>query len=133
MNTKITKGIVEQVKKYESKFPNMTRHELGKLVGVSAASVSNISNGMYNYMLEEASEDTSDVTTVKSVIPYEEYKNLVKCEMAIQDLFNAARASMNDEGVLFVDFRCVNDILLEYFPEEHKQRVIELEGERYDG
>ena len=86
-------------------------------------------------MFEEAPETkvASDNTKVKSVIPYEEYKKLVKCEMAIKDLFNAARTSMNDEGALFVDYRYVNNILLEHFPEEHKQRVSELEGERYDG
>ena len=53
MNTKITKEIVEQVRYYATKYPKLTRAELAKLVSISAASVSNIFGGMYDYILKK--------------------------------------------------------------------------------
>ena len=130
MNAKITKTIVEAVKKYESKFPNITRNELGKLVGISAASVSNISNGLYDYLLEETEEEAKTIT---SEIPYEDYRRLVRCELAVSQLLGMARASVNEEGLLFVDYRYVSDVLRKCVPEEYQNRLTELEGEKENG
>ena len=128
MNTKITKEIVETTKRYDKKFPNMTRHELAKLVGISSASVSNIVNGMYDHILTET---TTPEATVTSDIPYEQYKRLVQCELCITELLNSAVASMNAEDMLFIDYRNVNAILQKCMPEEYEQRLRELRG-KYD-
>jgi hypothetical protein len=124
MNTKITKEIVEATKRYDKKFPNLTRHELAKLVGISAASASNIVNGMYDYMVT----DTTSEATVTSEIPYEQYKRLVQCELCITELLNSAVASMNDEARLFIDFRSVDGILRKFIPEEYEQKLQKLRG-----
>lgn len=124
MNTKITKEIVEATKRYDKKFPNLTRHELAKLVGISAASASNIVNGMYDYMLTE----TTPEATVTSEIPYEQYKRLVQCELCITELLNSAVASMNSEDMLFIDYRNINAVLRKFIPEEYEQRLRQLRG-----
>ena len=127
MNKKITKTIVEAVMNYKEKYPKMKQSEIALLVGIAPSSVSNILNGMYEYMLNEDKENTSEGTNgIKSEIPYEEYKKLVTCELAIKELISQAKASTKEDGLLFIDYHSFSFIINNYFPEEFENRLDEL-------
>lgn len=118
----ITKETVEMVNKYAKKFPTMTAEELSKLCGISRSSVSNILNGLYNNLLEEH----KDSNTIKSEIPYSTYKNLVTCELCIDEIFKCARKPNEGDERLFLDYRMLSDILERYFPDRFEQRLREV-------
>lgn len=122
----ITKEVVENVMKYSKKFPTMTTEELSVMCGCSRASVSNILNGMYNYLLEEGNGEK----TVKSEIPYSDYKKLVVCEIAINELIEAASKSSCDDGFLFLSYKSFSTIIERYFPEQYAKRLAEVEKEK---
>lgn len=119
----ITKETVEMVNKYAKKFPTMTAEELSKLCGISRSSVSNILNGLYNNLLEEHNKDSK---TIKSEIPYETYKNLVSCELCIDEIFKSVRKPNDSDERLFLDYRVLSDILGRYFPDRFEQRLREV-------
>ena len=53
----ITRETVEAVFKYKKKYPEMTMVELAVLCKTSAASTTNILNGMYNHLLEDTKKE----------------------------------------------------------------------------
>lgn len=142
MGTRITKTIVEQVNRYIKKYPKMSKREIGKLVGIGTTSVWNICNGMYDHLLVEevkvpevpvaeecaVSEEVSAPAekVIKSDIPYETYRRLVSCELAIKEIFNRASLSKSDECSLFVDYRFVSSVLERHFPDEFKETLRDL-------
>ena len=126
MGVKITKEIVESVNKYTRMYPSMTYEEIGRLVGASRASVGNIVNGLYEHLLKE---DAEAEKTIKSDIPYDTYRRLVACELAIDELINNAIVSNSGEVCLFVSFRYFDSVIKRYFPEEHANKIKELYGE----
>lgn len=129
MNTKITKEIVEAVKKYTRKYPNMSQKEIAKLCGISQCSVSGIMNGLYEYLLEEteAAEDTEKA--IKSEIPYGTYRRLVSCELAIEELIEGSKKKINGDGLLFIDYHFFSQIIKKYFPESYDAKLNELYNE----
>ena len=124
----ITKETVMAVNKYHEKYPSMTQAEIAALCKCSSASVGNILNGMYKHLLEE--EKKVEDKGVKSTIPYEEYKKLVACELAIDEIFKRAIKSVKSENYgddeLFIDFRWLFGVLKRYFPEKYEERLKEL-------
>ena len=128
MGVKITKEIVESVNKYTRMYPSMTYEEIGRLVGASRASVGNIVNGLYDHLRKE---DAEAEKTIKSDIPYDTYRRLVTCELAIDELINSAIKSNSGEVMLFLSAKYVDSVLKRYFPEEHEAKMIELFGEDY--
>ena len=118
----ITRETVEAVFKYKKKYPEMTMVELAVLCKTSAASTTNILNGMYNHLLEDTKkEEKKDVIT--SDIPYEEYKKLVTCELAIDEIFGKSTKSTTRDDELFVDYRWLSAVLKRYFPEKFAERL----------
>ena len=124
----VTKEIVEAVKKYAKKYPNLTQDELSKLAGTSTGSVSNIVNGKYDYLLEEEVNAIRGAEkSIKSEIPYEAYRKLVSCELAIQELINSTKTSkVADDDCLFINYKFFDSVIRRYFPEEHAKRTSEL-------
>ena len=114
---KITNEIVEEVKKYASKYPDMTQNDMARLVGISPASVSNILNGTYKEEKEKV---------VESQIPHETYRRLVMCEEAFKEILRNARTAYGEEDLLFVDYRTVSSILKRCLPEEFEERLNEI-------
>ena len=130
MNVKITKEIVKAVKDYKEKYPKMKQVEIALLVGIAPSSVSNIMNGMYEYLLHEVEvEKANETNGVKSEIPYDEYKRLVTCELAIKELMSQAKASTKEDGLLFIDYHSFSFVMNNYFPEEYEKRLDEFDGE----
>lgn len=125
---KITKEIVEAVKKYAKKYPEMPQKEVGLLVGVSDWSVSCILNGKYDFLLDDGNGDTEKERkkTIKSDIPYDTYKKLVTCELAIDELINNAIKSNSGEEMLFLSAKYVDSVLKRYFPEKYEAKMKEL-------
>lgn len=126
MGVKITKEIVEAVNKYTRMYPSMTYEEIGRLVGASRASVGNIVNGLYEHLLKE---DAEAEKTIKSDIPYDTYRRLVTCELAIDELINSAIKSNSGEVMLFLSAKYVDALLKRYFPEKYEAKMEELFGE----
>ena len=123
MGVKITKAIVEAVKGYAKKYPNMTQLEIGKLVEISNSSVSYILNGQYDHLLIEPEEKV-----IRADIPYETYRRLVCCELAMNDIINHLIISRSTEDCLFIDYRLVDSVVSRYLPEEYSMRCAELYG-----
>lgn len=123
MGVKITKEIVEAVNKYSRMYPSMTHEEIGRLVGASRASVGNIINGMYEHLLNE---DAEVEKPIKSDIPYEAYKRLVACELAIDEMLDRATAFTGGDKEIFLDFRYFANIIKRYFPEEYEKKLTEV-------
>lgn len=127
MNT-ITKETVMAVNKYHEKYPGMTQAEIAALCKCSPASVGNILNGMYKHLLEE--EKKVEDKGVKSFIPYEEYKELVTCELVIDEIFSRTiKSNIKQEDYadgLFIDFRWLFGVLKRYFPKRYEKKVKEL-------
>jgi hypothetical protein len=122
----ITKEIVEMVNKYATKFPQLNYKELSKLCGVSTSSVSCILNGMYNNLLEGDTE----AKKIKSEIPYDTYKKLVCCELAIEEMLaNSMRPNNLDEDALFLSYRKYSEIIKKYFPERFDEKVKAVQSE----
>lgn len=121
MGYKINKDLVTEVKKYASKYPNMTQEDLAKFVGVSPASISNILNGMYDDFLEEKS--------VESQIPYETYRRLVMCEETVKEILRNAKIGFNEEDSLFIDYRILSAIIERCLPEDFQEKINELKTE----
>ena len=121
---KITKEIVEAVKKYEENYSMMTNEDMAILVGVSPSSVNNIRRGMCDYLLEEKEVEQ---TPIRSEIPYNEYKRLIACEMAINEMFKSAKSSTYEDDYLFIDYHDVSYILQKYVPDDYQNVVDELE------
>lgn len=111
----ITNEIVIATKKYAKKYPDMTYQDIAKLVGVSAASVGNILNGMYN-------EDKA----VESKIPYETYRRLVMCEEAVKEIFKNMKKAIGEDDMMFVDYHIVNAIMNRCLPEDFEARLNEI-------
>lgn len=122
---KITKDIVKAVKNYKAKYPHMTNKETAKLVGVSDWAVSCIINGNYNHLLEDTNEEADD-KSLKSQIPYEAYKRLVACELAIDEMLDRATAFTGGDKEIFFDFRYFANIIKRYFPEEYEKKLTEV-------
>ena len=120
----ITKETVMAVNKYHEKYPSMTQAEIAALCKCSSASVGNILNGMYKHLLEE--EKKVEDKGVKSTIPYEEYKKLVACELAIDEIFGRSLISINDEDELFIDYKYLFGVFKRCFPEKYADRVKQL-------
>lgn len=118
----ITKEIGEQVKAYKAKFPMMTCEELGKLCGISRASANNILNGLY----DETKTDNPG-KTVKSEIPYDTYKRLVLCELAIGEMMDNVLESDRDDNILSLSYRRFSEIISRYFPDEFEAKIRELQ------
>lgn len=121
----ITRETVEAVFKYKKKYPEMTMEELAVLCKTSSSSVSNIMNGVYNHLLEDTKKEEKK-GVVSSDIPYEEYKKLVACELAIDEIFGRSLISINDEDELFIDYKYLFGVLKRYFPEKYADRVKQL-------
>lgn len=117
---KITNEIIEEVKRYASKYPEMTQHEIAKLVGISHGSVNNIINGKFD----------SEQKVINSQIPYETYRKLVMCEEAVEEIFRNAKSAFGEEELLFVDYRTVSVILKRCFPEEFEEKLNEIKETR---
>jgi hypothetical protein len=130
MGVRITREIVESVKGYMKKYPNMSQAELSRLVGTSSTSVGSICKGLYDYLLEEVADSKEEkAKTLKADIPHETYRKLVCCELAIGELFDRAKISVQGGDFLFIDFKAVSSILERYFPEEYEKKFNELEAE----
>ena len=119
----ITKEIVEQVKSYKAKFPTMISEDIGKLCGISRSSAQNILNGMYDSYLQ----DGTSAKTVKSEIPYEDYKRLVTCELAINEMLASTLKSDSDNNILFLSYRRFSEIISRYFPDRFAEKIAELQ------
>ena len=126
----ITKETVEAVIKYNRKYPQMTMKELGALCGIAGSSVSNILNGMYNELLENNKDENKK--SIDSQIPYDEYKRLVTCELAIKEMLERTKKSQYEAKELFLDFRSFSEIIQKCFPEEYAKKIKELYGSDED-
>lgn len=135
MGYKINKEVVETVKKYSKKYPDMATEEIGKLVGISQSSVSSILRGGYDSLLliadkpKESAEAKEEKRSVKSQIPYEEYRRLVSCDIAMKEIMSCARKTLSDDEELFIDYRLLSNIIKRYLPDEYQQRVNEVYNE----
>lgn len=121
MSYKITKEVVLTVKKYMSKYPDMTQEDLAKLVGVSPASISNIVSGRYDDLIEEKS--------VESQIPYETYRRLVMCEETVNEILRNMKSTFDESDSLFIDYHILSAIIERCLPEDYQKRVNEIKAE----
>ena len=130
MGVRITREMVESVKGYAKKYPDMSQAEISRLVGTSSTSVGSICKGLYDYLLEEVAEPKEEkVKTIKAEIPYETYRKLVCCELAINELLGRAKISDSEEGTLFISYKVVSSVLERYFPDEFTKIFEELQEE----
>ena len=131
MGARITKEVVEQVKGYINKYPNMPLRDIAKLVDIGTTSVNSIRNGAYDHLLVEECEEISvpKSKTIKSEIPYETYRRLVSCELAISEIIARAKLSVSAEDTLFIDYKFLSSLLERHFPDEFKKRLEELQEE----
>ena len=131
MGARITKEVVEQVKGYINKYPTMPLRDIAKLVDIGTTSVNSIRNGAYDHLLVEKSEElcVPKEKTIKSEIPYETYRRLVSCELAIKEIFDRAKLSVSVEDTLFIDYKFLSSLLERHFPDDFKKRLEELQEE----
>lgn len=122
MGYKITKETILEVKKYASKYPELTQEDLAKFVGVSPASVSNILRGTYDDFIEEQK--------IESQIPYETYRRLVMCEEAVKEIFRNTKVGFDEEDTLFIDYHILSAILERCLPEDFHEKINELKIEK---
>lgn len=120
---KVTKEIVEKVKKYLLNYSNLTQEEIGVLCGVSKGTVHYISKGDYDHMLKETEEEK-----IFTEIPYEKLKRLIACENAIDEIFACAKECFGYDDEIFVDYHSVSSILKKHLPEEHDNKLKEING-----
>ena len=78
--------------------------------------------------MEEANEKHNP-ETIKSEIPYETYRRLMSCEMAINEILDRASLSISDDNVLFIDYRMVSSIIQRYLPVDFTEKLDALREE----
>lgn len=122
---KVTKEIVIKVKGYVNEHPDLTLEEIGILCGVSHGTVCNIKHGKYDYLFEESEEAIQPIITE---IPYEKLKRLIACENAIDEIFSCAKECFGYDDEIFIDYHSVSSILKKHLPEEHENKLAEING-----
>lgn len=114
---KITKENVLAVKEYLKEHPNLTHTEIGKLCGVSGATVSRIKNNAYDFLI------TGEKQAVTTSIPYEELKRLIAFEAVVNDILNSCTLSEQDNTLVYLSFSYLNKILKAHIPDELESRL----------
>lgn len=126
---RMDRELTDTIKQYLLDPRHFTHDEIARLTGVSKTTVSRVNAGEYDHLLDPDSVGDSEISGNITQIPYEELKNLIKCEQFIAELFAMAVASDRDDDELYFPRHSINAALKRYFPDTY---IAKLDAVRVD-
>ena len=121
--TKMDRELTIKIKQYLLDPRHLTLDEIARLTGVGATTVSRVKAGEYDHLLDSDSVSDSEIPGNITQIPYEELKNLIKCEQFITELFAMAVASDRDDDELYFPRHPLSAALKRYFPDAYAAKL----------
>ena len=115
--------LTDTIKQYLLDPRHFTHDEIARLTGVSKTTVSRVNAGEYDHLLDPSSVGDSEISGNITKIPYEELKNLIKCEQFITELFAMAVASDRDDDELYFPRHPLSAALKRYFPDAYEAKL----------
>lgn len=128
---KMDRELTITIKQYLLDPRRFTHDEIAKLTGVSTSTVSRVKLGEYDHLLDASSVDDSEISRNITQIPYEELKNLIKCEQFVAELFAMAIASDKDDDELYFPRHYINATLRRYFPDTYATKLEAVKVDTY--
>jgi hypothetical protein len=115
--TSVTPDVVQAVKRYLSdpKYQALTVTEIGMMTGISATSVSRISNGEYDHLLEQQK--------VSASIDLLELQHLFACEQIVKDMIACSKLDDTQEDSLYFPRHKADAIVKKYVPDMVQERL----------
>lgn len=129
--TKMDRELTIKIKQYLLDPRHLTLDEIARLTGVGATTVSRVKAGEYDHLLDTDSVGNSEIPENITKIPYEELKNLIKCEQFIAELFAMAVASDRDDDELYFPRHYINAALKRYFPDTYAAKLDTVRVDTY--
>lgn len=129
--TKIDRELTIKIKQYLLDPRHLTLDEIARLTGVGATTVSRVKAGEYDHLLDSDSVGDSEISGNITKIPYEELKNLIKCEQCIAELFAMAVASDRDDDELYFPRHQLSAALKRYFPDTYTAKLDTVRADTY--
>lgn len=120
---RMDRELTDTVKQYLLDPRHFTHDEIARLTGVSKTTVSRVNAGEYDHLLDPSSVGDSEISGNITQIPYEELKNLIKCEQFITELFAMAVASDRDDDELYFPRHPLSAALKRYFPDAYAAKL----------
>ena len=121
--TKMDRELTIKIKQYLLDPRHLTLDEIARLTGVGATTVSRVKAGEYDNLLDSDSVGDSEISGNITKIPYEELKNLIKCEQFLTELFAMAVASDRDDDELYFPRHRLSEALKRYFPDAYTAKL----------
>lgn len=128
---RMDRELTDTVKQYLLDPRHFTHDEIARLTGVSKTTVSRVNAGEYDHLLDPSSVGDSEISGNITQIPYEELKNLIKCEQCIAELFAMAVASDRDDDELYFPRHYINATLKRYFPDTYAAKLDTVRVDTY--
>lgn len=128
---KMDRELTVAIKQYLLDPRRFTHDEIARLTGVSTTTVSRVNTGEYDHLLDPSSVGDSEISGNITQIPYEELKNLIKCEQFIAELFAMAVASDKDDDELYFPRHYINATLKRYFPDTYTAKLEAVKADTY--
>lgn len=128
---KMDRELTVKIRQYLLDPRHFTHDEIARLTGVSATTVSRVNAGEYDHLLDTDSVGNSEIPENITKIPYEELKNLIKCEQCIAELFAMAVASDRDDDELYFPRHYINATLKRYFPDTYTTKLDTVRVDTY--
>lgn len=129
--TKMDRELTIKIKQYLLDPRHLTLDEIARLTGVGATTVSRVKAGEYDHLLDSDSVGDSEIPGNITQIPYEELKNLIKCEQFITELFAMAVASDRDDDELYFPRHQLSAALKRYFPDTYTAKLDTVRVDTY--
>lgn len=128
---RMDRELTDTVKQYLLDPRHFTHDEIARLTGVSKTTVSRVNAGEYDHLLDPSSVGDSEISGNITQIPYEELKNLIKCEQFITELFAMAVASDRDDDELYFPRHPLSAALKRYFPDAYAAKLDTVRVDTY--
>ena len=129
--TKMDRELTVRIRQYLLDPRHFTHDEIARLTGVSSTTVSRVNAGEYDHLLDSDSVGDSEISGNITQIPYEELKNLIKCEQFITELFAMAVASDRDDDELYFPRHQLSATLKRYFPDTYTAKLNTVRVDTY--
>ena len=129
--TKMDRELTIKIKQYLLDPRHLTQDEIARLTGVGATTVSRVNAGEYDHLLDADSVSDLEIPGNITKIPYEELKNLIKCEQFITELFAMAVASDRDDDELYFPRHPLSAALKRYFPDTYAAKLDTVRVDTY--
>lgn len=128
---RMDRELTDTIKQYLLDPRHFTHDEIARLTGVSKTTVSRVNAGEYDHLLDPDSVGDSEISGNITQIPYEELKNLIKCEQFIEELFEMAVASDKDDDELYFPRHRLSAALKRYFPDTYTAKLDTVRVDTY--